>query len=269
MSCPFGAHLRSPQDTTVPLTHIEQVIKAGYKTYSKMDCKYLPSTLTDGKISVECEDDFYSKANATKNQYTDKQFKLWEPMDHDISIINGVRDVRKKPQKDLFGNFGIKKALLGWRSELVRVENDTSAKLMHSRANIYVGQDFIFTRNVGWHLTRYGNIKVLKRMWTVVESGVYDKLLKTSYKPPLGKTFDPRRLSIQGNISVQFVFHLLGLAFAWLVLVVELRKTYVFLFWCLCVKIDFLVTNFLQQSQKVFLFGLKYVLNTRNKLWHL
>jgi len=157
--------------------------------------------------------------------------------------------------------------LLGWRSELVEIEKELVKK--HNKARIYLGQEYIFIKRKGWRLNRYGSIKILKRFWTIVESGVYEKLLNISYKPTKAKVYEPRPLTIHGNIFVQFVFHLFGQLLALLVFIVELHTLIALYFSLVYVTVGFLITNFLHQSEKAFQLGLKYVFNVRIDLKHM
>jgi len=124
--------------------------------------------------------------------------------------------------------------------------------IKHRSKRIYLGQEFIFTERKGWRLSRYGSIKILKRFWTIVESGVYNKLLNISYKPPIANVYKPRRLTIFGNIFVQFVFHSFGLLLAFLVLVAELHKHIIFCLNSVRLTVGFLIGNFFHQSKKAF-----------------
>jgi len=158
-----------------------------------------------------------------------------------------------------FGKCRDRKALLGWRSILEPLQKRLHER--HAKVNIYLGQEFIYTRRTGWRLNRYGSIKALKRMWTLVESGVYNKLMNISYKPPTAPFFEPRRLTIHGNIFVQFVFHSGGLLLALLVFVAELHKKIILRFNSIRLILKFLLKNVLHQSQKAFLQGLRFLLN--------
>jgi len=250
----------------VPLTHMSQLIKAGYKTYISKRCTKTAFALFGYEA---CTGDFDSIANRSRDQYTDKQFKVWQPMDIEVTYTNPYNKTKPNSNQSKVGSFGKcwKRALLGWRSKLVKLEEELLIK--HPNAYIYLGQEFIFTERKGWQLKRYGSIKVLKRFWTLVESGVYEKLLNISYKPPIGSPYKPRRLTIHGNIFVQFVFHLFGQLIALLVFVVELRKLVALYFDSVYVTAGFLIRNFLHQSEKTFLLGFKYIFNVRIELKHL
>jgi len=158
---------------------------------------------------------------------------------------------------DFFGKCQNNKALLGWRSGLEPLESRLRKR--NAKAKVYLGKEFIYSRRVGWRLNRYGSVKVLKSMWSIVESGVYSKLLNISYRPPAGKHFEPRPLTIHGNIIVQFVFYSGGLSLALLILVAESRKKIASWFHSSSfgVKLRFLIRNFLNQSQGAFLQGLR------------
>jgi len=156
-----------------------------------------------------------------------------------------------------------KTALLEWRSVLEPLEKQLLQK--HDKEKVYIGQEIMFTQHSGWRLRRYGSINVLKRMWTLVESGIHNELRNISYKPPLERiVYDSRRIQINGNIFVQFVIHSIGLLLALLVFIVEFH-TRITLF-CNPVRVifSFLISNFLQQSQKASLLGLKCFVRRRN-----
>jgi len=235
----------------VPLTHIEQLIKAGSHTYTIQYCDAL------GGGGFDCITEFESEKEGRRNQYTDEQFKLWKPIglypNHGSFSTIDVDSFEKCPNK---------KALLGWRSDLELLQN--KVRQNQTNANIYIGQEFIYTRRKGWQLKRYGSVKVLKRMWTLVESGVYNEMHNISYKPLAAKVFEPSRLTIHGKIFIQFDFHSVGLLFALLVFVVELHKRIALCFNSVRLMCSLLVRNFFYQCQKVFLFGWKFYSRTRN-----
>jgi len=243
----------------VPLTHIAQIVKAGYKTYGN---KYCPDYSYPLK-NEDCLDQFQSIAKGNGFKQTLKQIKIWEPMKYDLMEFRDAKDVQLKVQS--FGKCE-KKALLDWRRHLIDIEKELRMK--HKSADIYLGEEFIFTRRKGWRLRRYGSIKVLKRMWTIVESGVYNKLVNISYKPPAGKTFEPHAVKLQGNIVVQFVFHSFGLLLALLVVIAEFHKSIILCLSAVCGIFGEFIKNFLRQSQKAVLLGFKYVITTRDKLIH-
>jgi len=226
----------------IPLTQMDQVKKAGYKTHSKKEC--VPFS---GYFPNKCQDEFYLESYRSKHQYTDKQFKMWKPIGHEF-----FNETSGHYHISFFGRSCKRKALLGWRRYLAPLEKELRRK--HRKAEIYLGEEFIFTQRLGWHLSRYGNVKVLKRMWTIVESGVHGKLLNISYKPRLGKVFEPHRLTIHGNISVQFVYHSCGLLLALLIFIVEARK----LIAMFRVRVCFLMRSFLISILESLLDGLKY-----------
>jgi len=101
---------------------------------------------------------------------------------------------------------------------------------------------------------------------TLLESGVYNKLLHASYKPPKAEVFEPRHLTIHGNIFVQFVYHFVGLLIAFLIFVAELHKHTIDWFHKVRVKVDFLIRNFFYQSKQAILHGLNYGVIVRNVL---
>jgi len=240
----------------VPLTHIGQAIKAGYMTYTRQYC--WQSEL--GNNHNECINDFELGSWGRRNQYSDEQLELWKPMGLVLT-----KDEYNQVDIDFFGNCRRRKALLGWRSVLEPLQNHLPKR--HAKANVYLGQEFIYSRSVGWRLNRYGSVKVLKRMWTLVETGVHNKLLNISYKPPAGKVFEPRRLTMLGNIVVQFFFHLSGLLFEFLVFIVELRKKIALCFNPVGSIFSLFIRNFLHQFQKAFLQGLRFLLSKRNDLF--
>jgi len=170
----------------VPLTHIDQVNEAGYTKYTNKHCSYR-----------ECFVEFFLEANRSGHQFSNEQYKVWEPVNY---LLISPTDLDTNGIQVNIGLFGKchKKALLGWRNVLKPLEKELSIK--YKSARVYLGEEFIFTRHAGFSLSRYGSIKVLKRMWTVVESGVYNKLLNISYKPSAGKIFEPRQVTLKGNI---------------------------------------------------------------------
>jgi len=243
----------------VPLTHMKQVINAGYKKYSTKRCIDLFPVKEPGA----CKDEFPYKVQALKHQYTEKQYKLWEPMDH--FVINNTEGHILNRWLEWFGECREKKALLGWRSgHLIDLERKLRRK--HKSAHISLGEEFIFSRREGWRLNRYGSIKVLKRMWTLVESGVYNELLNISYKPLIAQPSEPQKLAIQGNIFVQFVFLSCGLLFALLTFIAEFHKSITSCFCFVRDSVGSSVKNFLQQFQKAFHLGLKYLVNMGDQL---
>jgi len=245
----------------VPLTRMSQIIKAGYNIYSKNIC-------FDGfeelfKLfgnSSNCIDDFSFEAKGRRNQYTDAQLKLWKPS-------GSIRTKAFREEIGVYVNFFEKcqknKALLGWRSDLEPLQK--KLRQMNVKADIYVGEEFIYTRRIGWRLKRYGTIKVLKRMWTIVESGVHNKIRNMSYKPPNGTVYEPRRINIQGNISTQFVFHSCGLLLALLTLIAESHKSAIRRFKLVCGILAFWFKNFARQCQKGLLCGLNFLLKKRKE----
>jgi len=94
----------------VPLTHIDQVIQAGHKTYIRKLC----TKILSGLFGYEaCKGDFNSLANRSRNQYTEKQYKLWEPMDIEVTYTDPYN--KTKPDNharagdvDSIGNVGKK-----------------------------------------------------------------------------------------------------------------------------------------------------------------
>jgi len=54
---------------------------------------------------------------------------------------------------------------------------------------------------------------------------VYKELLNITYKPPVAKPPEPRKLAIHGNILVLFVVLLGGLLLAFVIFITELQKT--------------------------------------------
>jgi len=236
----------------VPLTHIDHVIQAGYKTYGIKSC-----------VFDICIDEFYKEAKTSGDHYTEKKFKSWEPQDRVIVnpsyFFNFIKTiVTGLSVEPLIGCQ--KKALLGWRDQLKDIEKNIRIK--HDSAHIYLGQEFIFSKHKGWRLSRFGAIKVLKRMWTVVESGIYSKVMNISYKPPIGNVFEPSQVKIRGNLFMQFLLHSLGLALAFLIFIVEAIKSIILSLG----PFRFSIKNCLQQFQKAFLLGLKYLVNLRNQL---
>jgi len=244
----------------VPLTHTGQAIKAGYMTYTRQHC--WQSEL--GNNHNECMNGFELGSWGRRNQYTHEQLELWKPMGLQLTkdVYNQV-DIRFFFV--FFGNCRRRKAFLGWRSVLEPLQNHLPKR--HAKANVYLGQEFIYSRSVGWRLNRYGSVKVFKIMWTLVESGVYNKLLNISYKPPAGKVFEPCRFTMLGNIVVQFVFHLSGPLFALLVFVVELRKRIALCFNPVRSIFSLFIKNFLYQFQEAFLQGLRFLLSEQNDLF--
>jgi len=243
----------------VPFTHMAQLLKAGYKTYSTKSCmgSYL-SGLFDGMLGNDgCWIQFDIDANASRNQYSDEQFKLWKPMG--FKLTHGI-DMRVDVY--IFGKCQ-KMALIGWRSDLEPLEKQLKER--HVKSNVYTGQEILFSRRQGWELKRYGSIKVLKRMWTIVESGIHSKMLNISWKPSAETVFEPRKFKIDGNIFVQFAFHASGLLLALLVFIAELHKRILLCFNLVCLRFNFLIRNFLKQTQQAFLFGYKFLVGKKKR----
>jgi len=223
----------------VPLTNMKNVINAGYKKYSSKYCA-VTDPLT---YPLKCtETQFKLLARLYRRQCTDEQYKLWEPLDS--VTINLTEDDELERVLQWFGECQEKKAWLRWRDELVNLEIKLRRKL--KSAQISLGKEFIFSRRKGWGLYRHGSIKVLKRMWTLVESGVYNELLNISYRPPMAKVSQPRKLAIQGNIFVQFIFLLCGLLFGLVIFVAEFYKTIVWCFVSVRDLVGFLIEKLLQ-----------------------
>jgi len=199
----------------VPLTRIDQINKVGYNKYSIEYCiDSLSGVFDENEL---CSDEFYAGALGRKSQYTDQQLKLWKPVG--FTSINESTEVKV----DFFGKCQQKKALIGWRSVLEPLEKQLQNQKQF-KSQVYLGQEHIFTRRIGWRLKRYGSPKVLKRMWTIVESGIHQKLINMSYTAATGTVFEPRPIKIHGNISVQFVFHSFGLLVALMVFTLELHE---------------------------------------------
>jgi len=245
----------------IPLTQMSQLINAGYKTYSAMGClgTWIPNLLEmleKGSGLDACLNEFDYQSEARRNQFTDEQFKLWKPMGYKIKdsfeYVKEEIDFLKKCQKTAF---------LDWRSVLEPLEKLLLEK--HNKPKVNVGQEFLFAQSAGWRLKRYGSIKVLKRMWTIVESGIHNKLRNISYKPPVRTGYKPQKVEIDGNIFVQFVFHLFGLLFALLVFIAEFHKRINSFFNPVRVTVSLLNRNFLKQAQKAFLIGLKICVRGR------
>jgi len=224
----------------VPLTHMEQLISAGYKKYNSRQCFVFADDSMDPLVCLK--EEFYNVAQYSRNQYTDKQYRLWEPLDY-VDVIDTDKDVLNRGS-EWFGECREKKALLGWRSEDGLVDLERKLRMKHKSAHISLGEEFIFTRRKGWHLVRYGSIKYLKRMWTLVECGVYNELLNISYKLPTTKTIQPRKLAINGNIFVQFVFFSFGLILALLTFIAKFHKTITWRFFFVRDTVSFLVRNY-------------------------
>jgi len=244
----------------VPLTHITHVVNAGYKKYSSNYCRKFP-TLPDENYYCFGAEFYVIKIN----QSTDKQYKLWEQLDHVVINQTGANDEQKQ-KFEWFGECREKKALLGWRSKDNFVKLQRKLRRKHKSAHISIGEEFISVHRQGWRLNRYGSIKVLKRMWTLVESGVYNELLNISYKPPKAQPSDPRKLEMHGNIFVQFVFLSCGLLLAFVIFIVEFHKTITRCFCSVCDSVIFLIRKFLQHSQKAVLLGLNCFPEIRGQL---
>jgi len=240
----------------VPLTHMEHVISAGYKKYTTRICF---------SSVIECfTGQFYSEATQSVNQYTEKQYEIWKPLDYlNKEVIEHYEDQLKF---EWFGECREKKALLGWRTEDNFVGLERKLRRKHKSAHVSLGEEFIFSRRLGLRLDRYGSIKVLKRMWTLVESGVHNELLNISYKPPIANPIQPRRLAIHGNIFVQFVFLSCGLLFGLLIFVAEFHMSVTLYFYSVRNSVGFIIKNVLQHSQKAFQLGVKKFLNIRGQL---
>jgi len=239
----------------VSLTHMEQVIYAGYKKYSTRHCsEFLDSAL-------RCmPSEFHMATPFFRHHFTNKQYKLWEPLDYLVinKTTNFLNDDDDKDQEnehqrrfEWFGECREKKVLVGWRSEDNFVDLEKKLLRKHKNAHISVGKEFIFSKRTGWRLNRYGSIKVLKRMWTLVESGVYNELLNISHKPPIAQASQPRKLAMHGNIFVQFVFLAGGLLLAFLNLIAEFHRIFKRAFCSVRDSVGFLIMNFLQHSQKI------------------
>jgi len=210
----------------VPLTNMAQVKNAGYITRSVKGCwKILGSNI--------CLDMFEHEANLSqmRHEYTDEQqYKLWKPMDNIVqnhSLLSLVFNSKPLVESDFdleveFVGECVKDALLGWRSKLLELEKDL--RMEYKGAQIYVGKEFIFSRRKGWQLQRYGSVKVLKRIWTAVESGIYSKILNLSHKPRVDEVVEPRRLTIYQHISVPLVYHSFGLLLAFVVFITEVKN---------------------------------------------
>jgi len=237
----------------VPLTHTSRLLQAGYKTYGVKTCVglWLPGfidIMTKYTGDDGCTNDLYDKEH--KSRITDEQLKLWKPMGYvfkdNFGFHQGQLDFLNQCQRT---------ALLYWRSVLEPLEKQLLEK--HEKAKVNLGQEYLFTHNAGWQLRRYGSIKVLKRMWTLVESGVYNELRNISFKPSVGTFYKRGSISINGNILVQFIFHSFGLLLALLVFFVEFHKGISSFLNPVRVIFSFLIRNFVQQTQKALLRGLK------------
>jgi len=57
----------------VPLTHVDQIIKAGYTKYNMKHCAHKYKALFG---QATCTEDFQSLANLRRNQFTEQQYKL-------------------------------------------------------------------------------------------------------------------------------------------------------------------------------------------------
>jgi len=66
----------------VSLTHMDQIIRAGYKTYSINVCLRRSEFYSTGRT-----DKFYMEADRRRHQYTDKQYKLWEPTGNEVVYL--------------------------------------------------------------------------------------------------------------------------------------------------------------------------------------
>jgi len=231
---------------------MEHVINAGYKKYSTRRC--IEKDETYGCIAHQ--DELYLVARHSTNQ----QYKLWEPLDY--VDMNSTEDNELGRKFEWFGECREKKAMLGWRSENEFFDLEMKLRRKHKSAHISLGKEFIFSRHIGWRLHRYGSIKILKRMWTLVESGVYNELLNISCRPPIAHASRPRKLAIHGNIFVQFVLLSGGLLLAFLIFIAEFYKTFIRCFRCIRDSAGFLITKFSRHSQEAFLVGLRHFLIT-------
>jgi len=238
----------------VPLTTMVQIVEAGYDTYTREFCDMYADPETGKPF---CIIEFSHEASKREQQFSKTQYKLWEPMhiDRNLSSYQG-----SKLTTEFFGNCS-KKAVLGWRSLLEPVHSALIEKF--GTSNVNLGEEFLFQRRLGWRLKRYGSIKVLKRMWTVVESGIHDKLLNISHKSPAPKVSEPRQLTIHGNILVQFVILSFGVLLAWLVFTAELHRIIAWSFYSVRMKVDFLIKTWLHRSQKALILGVKYLCNKK------
>jgi len=240
---------------SVPLTHISHVIKAEYKTYGVKIClgAYAPGLLDKMNDILgfdSCSSEFNSEVEISRVQHNEEQLKFWKPMSYkrkdNFGFPKGELDFLRQCQKS---------ALLDWRSVLEPLEKQLLKE--HEKAKVYLGQEFLFNDHTGWRLHRYVSIKVLKRMWTLVESGIYNELRNISYKPSAGAVYEPQAIKIDGNIFVQFVYHSAGLLLAFLVFIVELRNRINLCFNAVRGICCFYLSNFLQQTQKAVLLAFR------------
>jgi len=241
---------------------MSQFIIAGYKTYGAKSGygNWLPG-FNDMLLKFTGEDgysnEFYNHANANRNQYT-VQLKLWKPMGYKIKDTYDYA----KAEVDFLTRCQ-KFAFLDWRSLLEPLQKQLLEN--HKKVHVcYLGQEFLFSQSAGWRLQRYGSIKVLKRMWTILESEIHNELRNFSYKPPFGTIYEPRGVKIHRNIFVQFVFHSFGLLFGLLVFIVEFHKRINLFLKPVRVVFSFLFGNFLQQTRNACLKGLKILVREKN-----
>jgi len=122
----------------VPLTHMSQVITAGYTTYSTQSCDK-----SDFNLYVEnwgdslCYAELHDKTDRRRN-LTDEQIKLWTPS----RFKSLIEDVFAKI--DLYSLEKCQKtAYLGWRSVLEPMEKKLLQKQVKEK--VHLGQEFLYS----------------------------------------------------------------------------------------------------------------------------
>jgi len=235
----------------VPLTHMDQVVKAGYTRYSTGSCQLSALNLLAESFGDNiCLATLRDKKTERRSNLTDEKIELWTTKNFKVLGENQNEEMDQNSLEKC-----AKTAYLGWRSVLEPMQKKLLKK--HVKEKVHLGHEFLYTRRSGWQLQRYGTVKVLKRMWTLVESGVYNELRNLSYKHPAGTRFKPQQVKIDGNIFVQFLYHSSGLLLALLFFIAECLTRIIVCLNSVRMIFCFLVRNFLIQTRKALLRGKK------------
>jgi len=93
--------------------------------------------------------------------------------------------------------------LTGYRSALILLKRQLE-NISDGNKEIFVGKESVLKMHHGLKIVGYGNSEVLKRTWTIFESGTLNWLINISEKEEPQRKFKPKAIKLKGNILIQF-----------------------------------------------------------------
>ncbi|OXA53355.1 hypothetical protein Fcan01_10324 [Folsomia candida] len=260
----------------IPFQNFSQLLHHNYSIYSKLgdDTHHslnllFPMHLTEiqkymikGKLTappghgLSLERHEYVMQHIIKNVKQHKLAKIW----YRNKTYDGYLQLLRKCENV---------ALAGWLSDLTVLQGNLVRNLSRFVAEgragwkftnhrISIGTEPLFWRQLGWTVYHWEDVRILRRIKTLTESGVakeWDEMIKyfSGYKINVLKSikvFEPQELS--GNIGVIFFLAIIGCGVGMLAFVEELRRRgllYVrFLFFMK--KLSYRVLKFIKNSRK-------------------